>query len=318
MAAAPDYEAKRSLGGVLHLWGPPAMTSLAQSWAKGFNRWQPGVKVEINFMGSDTAIPGLYSGQADIAFLGRENNVTDDNGFSRPMGYKPLRFEVTTGSLDVPGKSDALAVFVHRDNPLAKLSLAQLDALFGYERRRGAAGAVRTWGQLGLTGNWADQPIHLYGYDAATGTGQFFTHVVLHDSHKMSWDNFTEFKDGRNSDGTLFRAAEQSLAALRDDPLGLAVSSLRYASDDVKAVSLSAADEPAVAATRESLVSRAYPLTRVTYAFVNQPPGNPIDPKVREFLRYIFSREGQEDVARDRGYLPLNETILAAQRRLLE
>ena len=316
--AAPDYDATRSLAGTLHLWGPAPMTALAQAWAAGFQRFQPGVRIEINFLGSDTAIPGLYSGQADIAFLGRENNITDDNGFSRPMGYAPLRFEVTTGSLDVPGRTPALVVFVQQDNPLAQLTLAQLDALFGYERRRGAPAAIRTWGGLGLTGPWADQPIHLYGYDATTGTGQFFTKAVLGGSHKMNWDRFIEFPDRRNPDGTRLDAAEQSLAALRADPLGLAVSCLRFADAGVRAVPLAAAGGPAVAATRETLVAREYPLARATYTFVNRPPGAALDPKVREFLRYLFSREGQEDVVREHGYLPLNEATLAAQRQLLE
>jgi phosphate transport system substrate-binding protein len=316
---APAYAAERSLAGTIRIWGPASMSALARNWAEGFRRGQPGVKVEINLMGSDTAIPGLYSGQADIAFLGRENNITDDNGFFRPMQYKPERFELTTGSLDVPGKTSALVVFVHRDNPLARLTLAQLDAIFGHERRRGAAGNIRTWGDLGLTGEWAGRPVNLYGYDAETGTGQYFLKAVLGDSRKMNWENLREFKDLRRPDGSVYPAAEQSLDALRLDRFGLAVSCLRFASPEVKAVALAAGpDGPYFQATRETLIARQYPLARTTYAFINRPPGNALEPKVREFLRYIFSREGQADLVGEGGYLPLNHDTLAAQRQRLQ
>lgn len=315
----PAYEASRSLAGTIHVWGPANMSALARNWAEGFRRVQPGVKVEFTLLGSDTAIPGLYSGRADIAFLGRENNITDDNGFFRPMQYKPVRFELTTGSLDVPGKTNALVVFVHRDNPLARLTLAQLDAVFGHERLRGAPKNIRTWGDLGLTGEWADRPVNLYGYDAETGTGQFFLKAVLGGSRKMNWENFREFKDLKRPDGSVYTSAEQSLDALRQDRYGLAVSCGRYATPEVKAVALAAGpDGPFYAATQETLVARQYPLTRVTYAFINRPPGNALEPRVREFLRYIFSQEGQADIGREGGYLPLNNDTLAAQRQLLQ
>lgn len=317
--AAPNYEATRSLAGTLHLWGPPSMAPLARQWAEGFRRLQPGIQIEINFLGSDTAIPGLYAGRADIAFLGRENNLTDDNGFSRPMGYPPQRFEVTSGSLNVPGKTPALVVLVHKDNPLPRITLAQLDAIFGLERRRGAPAVIRKWGQLGLGGKWTEQSIRLYGHDATTGTGQFFTKAVLGGSHKMNWDTLAEFADRRNLDGTHLDAAEQIVAALRDDPWGLAVSSLRWADETVRIVPLAATDDgAAVIPTRATVVSREYPLARVTYASINRPPGQPIEPKVREFLRYLFSREGQGDIVSEGDYLPLSDAVLAAQLRRLE
>ena len=317
--APPAYEAARSLAGTIQVWGPANMAALARNWAEGFQRVQPGVKVEFTLLGSDTAIPGLYSGRADIAFLGRENNITDDNGFFRPMQYKPERFELTTGSLDVPGKTNALVVFVHRDNPLARLTLAQLDAIYGYERRRGAPGNLRTWGDLGLTGEWADRPVNLYGYDAETGTGQYFLQAVLGGSRKMNWEALREFKDLKRSDGSVYSSAEQSLDALRQDRYGMAVSSLRFASRETKAVALAAGpDGPYFQATRETLVAREYPLARTTYAFINRPPGQALEPKVREFLRYIFSREGQADIMREGGYLPLNHATLVAQRQRLQ
>lgn len=315
---APRYESDRSLAGVLHIWGPANMKALVERLAEGFQRQQPGVRFKIDLRGSDTAMPGLYSGQADIALLGRENNVTDDNGFFRPMQYKPERYEFTTGSLDVPGKTNALVVYVHRDNPLARLTLVQLDAIFGHERLRGASARLRTWGDLGLTGEWAGQPIRLYGYDAETGTGQFFLNAVLGGSRKLNWDNLREFKDLKRADGSLYTSAEQSLDALRADRYGLAVACGRFATPEVKAVALAGTDGTYVHATTDTLVARQYPLARVTYAFVNRPPNNTLDPKVREFLRYVFSREGQAVVAQEGAYLPLNEATLRKQRQMLQ
>ena len=314
----PDYQPAAPVQGTIRIWGHDAMAGVVALWAEGFQRFHPGAKVEANLLGSATAMPGLYAGRADLALLGRENNLTDDNGFGRVKLYAPRRFELMTGSLAAEGKSPALVVFVHRDNPLAHLTLKQLDGIFSTELRRGAA-PLRTWGQLGLTGAWVDQPIHLYGYDAETGTGIFFAKAVLGGSRKLVWDNFREFKNSRTSGGTALPASRQILAALREDPLGLAVATLRYADGGVKALPLAGDDQgPFVAATPETLVSRAYPLARRTYAFVDQPPGRPLDPKVKEFLHYVFSRQGQDDIRRDRGYLPLPSEVAVEQLRQLE
>src|SRR5258708_1890428 len=180
----PGYQPEGAVAGSVRIWGHPYMAGVAKRWSEGFARFHPGAKVEARLMGSDTAVPGLYSGNADIALMGRENNITDDNGFSRPKQYKFTRVELMNGSLDAPGKSDALAVFVHKDNPLARLSLAELDAIFGCERRRGGKVAER-WGDVGVGGERAGRPIHLYIYDADTGTGRFFQDAVLEGSRKM-------------------------------------------------------------------------------------------------------------------------------------
>ena len=303
----PAYRPAQPVSGTIRIWGHDAMQGVAKNWEQGFARFHPDVKLEMKLMGSATAMPGLYSGNADIALLGRENNITDDNGFLRPKQYKPTRFELANGSLDADGKAAALAVFVHKDNPLTRLTLAQLDAIFGCEHLRGPAD-IRTWGELGLGGEWADKPIRLYAWDAATGTGTYFQRVVMRGSRKMNWRNLREY-----------RSAREIIEGLQGDRYGMAVSSLRYANPGVKALAL-ATDEsgPYVEATRETVIARTYPLARRTYAFVDQPPGMPLDPKVKEFLRYALSREGQADVAREGDYLPLDAAVLAEQRRELE
>jgi len=141
---------------------------------------------------------------------------------------------------------------------------------------------------------------------------------VLADSRKMNWEHLKEFKDIRNPDGSTYESGQQIIDALKKDRFGLGVSSIRYGNSEVKPVALAAQEGGQYfQATRENLISRKYPLTRITYAFVNQPPGQPLEPKVKEFLRYIFSREGQADVENDRGYLPFNRESLIEQLKKL-
>lgn len=317
--ALPAYEPERQVSGVIRIWGHDYMSAITRYWARGFQRFHPEARFEIVLKGSATAMPGLYSGMADIALLGRENNITDDNGFGRVKQYKPLRLELMGGSLDEPGKADALVVFVHKDNPLQRMTLAQLDAVFGHEHRRGMGRNLRMWDELGVGGEWAGRPISLHAYHADTGAGEFFQNSVLLKSRKMNWDNLTEYRDRRRSDGTVYRSAQQIVDALLQDRYGMAISSLRFANAGIKPIALAAGEhEPYFQATRESLIARDYPLARRTYAFVDKPPGKALDPKITEFLRYVLSREGQTDVVHDRGYLPLSHEVLAAQLEQLE
>ena len=316
--SAPSYAPTAPVTGTLRIWGHPYMADVTENWARRFTRFHPGVRFELKLLGSDTAVPGLYAGRADIALLGRENDATDDNGFSRPKQYKFKRFELMNGSLDAPGKSDALVVFVHRDNPAARLTLAQLDSIVSCERRRGGA-PVRTWGDLGLGGEWARQPIRVHLYDAGTRTGTYFQHVVTRDSRKMNWERVTEYTDRRNYDRSITRAGEQIVQAVQSDRYALGISGAHFATDGTKALALAEIDGgPYYLPSRETLIARTYPLGRGTYALVDIAPGHSIDPKVREFLSYVLSREGQADVARDGGYLPLSPAVLAEQREALK
>jgi phosphate transport system substrate-binding protein len=318
VSAALRHGLDQTIAGTIRIWGDENMSTVMRSWEEGFQRNHPGINFETRLIGTAAAMPALYTGLADLAVMGRESNATDDNGFLHVLYYLPLRLDLMTGSLDELGKSHALAIFVHRDNPTSRMTMAQLEAIFGCEHRRGVEN-IRTWGQLGLTGEWKDKPIHLYAYDAETGTGQFFLRKALADSRKMNWEYLTEFRDIKNSDGSIRESGQQILDALRKDRFGLAVSCMRYATPAVRPIALAMEDRgPYYLATKENLIARKYPLTRLTYAFLNRPPGKPTDPKVKEFLRYIFSREGREDVLRDGGYLPLSEEAIAEQLKKLD
>ena len=299
----------------IRLWGDRHMDALTRAWAGAYHAAHPEITFEINLLGNGTAMPALYLGRADLAFFGRDLIVTDKDGFNHVMKYDPLRVELGTGSLDVPGQAPALALFVHHDNPLQQLTLTQVDAIFSAPRRRGAPAAIRTWGQLGLTGDWADKPIKLYADDTQSMTAFFFQRVALGDSRMMNWEHFTEFLDIRRADGTTIEAAEQSMAALRADRYGLAVSNLHYLESQTKPLALAAEEGGAYyLPTAENLATHRYPLTRTIFACANQPPGKPLDPKVRDFLRFILGPEGQKVLADAGQYLPL--TVDAARVEL--
>jgi len=298
--------------GVLRVAGNPEMAAVVARWSAAFQQQHPGVRIETHFTGSDTGMAALYTGKTDLALIGRAPTPNEIQGFEWIFHYKPAQVEIMTGSLDRPGQSPAPVLFVHRDNPLDGLTLAQLDALFGTEHRLAPAD-IRTWGQLGLTGEWADKPVHLYAPDAMSGTGRFFRHVVLNDSRMMNWAQLTEFSDTDVPRAATHDAGRQVLAALAADRYGLAVASLGFSPKNVRPLALDG-----IAATRDSLVARRYPLTRTVTACFNRKPEAAVDPLVAGFLRYILSPAGQQEIAAASAYLPLTAELAADQTRRLD
>lgn len=317
LAALPPPEPSNSTD-VIRVWGSAELQPLVERWEEGFKKNHLDAQFATHMAGSDSGLPGLYTRCADIAFLGRAATDAEVKAFQWIYLYQPSPIEVATGSLGAPGRSPALIVYVHSDNPLTRLTLAQLDAAFGCERLRGAPANIRTWGQLGLTGEWRDRPIHIYAPDTEEGTGRFFRHVVLNDSRMLDWEHLKEFTETKGRPAT-HDAGRKIIAALAVDPLGLAVAGAGL--DDVHVKPLALAEDangPFIPATRENLIARTYPLTRAVFAYVNRAPGSPLDAKVREFLAYVLSREGQDEIKRDNAYLPLNAALIRAQQDALK
>lgn len=310
LLAAPPAAAEEPI----RVWGTPAMLGLAERWAEIYSRDHPGVRFEFSMKGSDSAIHGLVGGVADIALLGRANDIVDDNGFSRPREYPVTRLEVATGSVAVPGKSEAIALLVHKDNPLASLTLDQLARIIdcGDQSR-----PISTWGDLGLKGEWAARPIHIHSYDFATRTGRWLQDRVAGKDRRMCWDRTREYADRRRLDGTVARAADRAGDGGRGAPSALVIANAAQAYGGLKLVALSDG-AGAVRPTRETVAARTYPLTRRVYAFIDRAPGKPLAPHVEGFLQFVLSNEGQQLVGRDGGYLPLVPAIAAAQSAILE
>jgi len=317
VASPPRYQAGQPIDGVIRIWGDDQMDTVMRRWQAGFQKPHPNVRFETKLLGTGTGMAGLYSAVADIALLGRDATSSEVMAFEWVFKYKPLGVEVATGSLDAPAKTFAIGVLVNNDNPLTKLTLAQLDAIFGSEHRRGARNN-RTWGDLGLTGVWRDKPINVYGYDAETNTGSFFKRAVFNGSDKWNCE-LKEFADLKQPNGSLLDAGQRILDKLAHDRYGIAYTNLRYVNRQVKPLAISLTDDgPFYEATKENLIQRKYPLTRSVSIYVNRAPGQPLDPKVKEFLRYILSQEGQREVDQDRDFMRLSDTTAREQLGKLE
>ena len=299
--------------GVIRVWGTAELQPLLEHWQEGFKKSHPAARFESHLVGSDAGLPGLYTRRADIALLGREATAAEGKAFEWIYRYKPTAIEIATGSLGLAGRSPALVVYVHRDTPLARITLAQLDAAFGNERLRGAPENIRTWGQLGLDGEWRDRPIHLYAPDTEEGTGRFFRSVVLNDSRMLDWDHLREFADTKGTPPK-HDAGKKILAALASDPLALAVAGAGVTDVRVKPLAVATdASGPFVVPERASVVARSYPLARAVIAYMNRVPTAPLDAKVREFLAYILGPEGQREIEHSE-YLPLSAASVETSR----
>jgi len=321
--ALPDYVPQQQVTGAIRAWGSTHMAALLDRWEEGFRKYQPDVVFAKTLKGTASAQFALHTNVADIALSGRELYPYEYYGIFRRSQLYPLEFEVATGSLDVRGKSTALGVFVHRDNPLAQLTLAQLDGIFGAERTggwvkivwdeksaRGPEGNIRRWDQLGVA-SLAGKPIHVYGPPGIAPGGVSFFQVRVMGGADTRNEELMEYED---------RAA--MLRALAADPLGIAYAPVGYRNDGVKLVALAGkAGGTFLTPTRSNVADRSYPLARSAYIYVSPDTATgdraSMDPKVREFLRYVLSRQGQDDVAREGDHLPLTPQIATTQRAKL-
>jgi phosphate transport system substrate-binding protein len=318
----PAFQPRVAPAGVIRLWGHgsfsrPFMRLLVARWIKGFARYHPDIKIEEYLYGTSSAIPALVLGVGDLSILGEEILPEAVDTFERMRPYPPFGVDIATGSVAVRNFDYAQMFFVHKDNPLSRLTLAQLDAIFGAEHRRGPRN-IRTWGEVGLTGEWANKPITPYGWKIDDSFGFYLESTLLAGSHR--WNNaLREFAHITRPDGTIYDHGQQILDALANDRYGIAVSNIRYAGPDVKALALAEREgAPSVNVTPETLITQKYPLTRLIPADMDRAPGQPLEPRVKEFLRYILSREGQQDIVDDGRYLPLNPAAIAEQLRKLE
>jgi phosphate transport system substrate-binding protein len=283
----PSYKATSGISGNISSIGSDSMNNLMTLWAEQFNKFYPNVKVQIEGKGSSTAPAALIAGTAQLGPMSRPMKGTEIDQFEKKFGYKPT--EVRTSV-------DALAIFVNKDNPIKSLTLAQADAIFSKSRRAGAKEEIKTWGQLGLTGEWANKPISMYGRNSASGTYGFFKEHVL-----KTGDFKDEVKEQPGS-----AAVVQSVTV---DRFSIGYSGIGYATAGVKAVPLAEKDAAKpTEATAENAYAGTYPLARFLLIYVNKAPNKPLDPLTGEFLKLILAREGQEVVIKD-GYFPVTSAI---------
>jgi phosphate transport system substrate-binding protein len=284
------YKKVSGISGSLSSIGSDTMNNMMTLWGETFQKLYPNVKLQVEGKGSSTAPPALIAGTAQFGPMSRQMRATEIDQFESKHGYKPTELRTSF---------DALAVYVHRDNPIDKLTLDQVDAIFSKNRKRGGK-TIATWGDLGLTGDWAKRPLSMYGRNSASGTYGFFKEHVL--------------KNGDFKDTVKEQPGSASVVqGVTEDRFGIGYSGIGYRTSGVKAVPLAeTAKGPFSDGHYEDVVSGKYPLSRFLYVYVNKAPNQPVQPLVLEFVRLMLSKEGQEVVVKD-GYLPLPASIVKSE-----
>lgn len=289
------YQSVSGISGNVSSIGSDTLNNLMTLWAEGFRKTYPSVRIQVEGKGSATAPPALIDGTAQLGPMSREMKADEIDKFEKKFGYPPTAFKVAI---------DALAVYVHKDCPLQELTLPQVDAIFSKGRKLGFDKDLLLWGDLGLEGTWAGRPFSLYGRNSASGTYGYFKEFALGKG---------DFKDTvKEQPGSA--AVVQGIAA---DLTGMGYSGIGYRTSEVKSLRLAKKDGmPFVSTDAENIYSGKYPLSRFLFVYVNKAPNRPLDPLVREFLRFVVSREGQEVVVKD-GYLPLRPKDIESSTKLL-
>ncbi|HXO20316.1 MAG TPA: phosphate ABC transporter substrate-binding protein [Thermoanaerobaculia bacterium] len=281
--AIPGYQKTSGVSGSLSSVGSDTLNNLMTLWAEGFHKEYPNVKIQIEGKGSSTAPPALIAGSAQIGPMSREMKTEEINEFEKKYGYKPTQIRVAI---------DALAVYVNKDNPIEQLTLQQVDGIFSKGRACGGK-AINTWGQAGVTqAGFASKPISLYGRNSASGTYGFFKEHAL---CKGDYKDTVKEQPGSAS----------VVQGVSEDLYGAGYSGIGYKTSGVKTLKLAkAAGGPYYGTDAETVYAGKYPLSRFLYLYINEAPNKPLDPMVREFVRYVLSAEGQQVVVKD-GFLPI-------------
>ena len=290
------YQAVSAVSGNINSIGSDTLNNLMTLWAETFNKFYPNAKIQIEGKGSSTAPPALIAGTAQLGPMSRAMKGTEVDAFEKKYGYKPIQIRTAV---------DALAVFVNKDNPVKCLTLAQVEAVFSKSRRGGHREDVKTWGQLGLTGEWAARPLGLYGRNSASGTYGFFKEHAL--------------KNGDYKDEVKEQPGSASVVqGVTVDRYAIGYSGIGYATAGVRAVPL-AEEEGGKCheADPDNAYAGTYPLSRFLFVYVNRAPGKPLDPLTREFVKLILSKDGQEGVVKD-GYFPIPASIAKEERNKIE
>jgi phosphate transport system substrate-binding protein len=336
LSGLPEYKPGKQVSGTLRLWGSNYITDgrIGSLWQEAFEKYQPGVKFDWHMETTSAAVPSLVFGVSDIG-IGRKVTFSELQLYERYTNKDPVEIDLATGSYDVPGWQPGYGVIVSKENPLTHISMEQLDGIFGAERAGGWEGTswhaewargpeknLRTWGQLGLKGEWADKPIHVYGLNLRYHQATELSDRVLKGSDKWN-EQLRMYANYVKADGTLARGMNEDLAA---DKYGIGIVAAPTtnlgggaAQSASKILPLGETDAgPFVPYTLDTLQDRTYPLFDHIYAYIEDGSGKPVNPMIVEFLRFAVSREGQELIEKDGKYLPLTAEVAKADLAKLD
>lgn len=294
--ALPAYKRTTGVSGNLNSIGSDTLNNLMTLWAEGFRKQYPNVRIQVEGKGSSTAPPALIEGTAQLGPMSREMKAEEESKFEQKYGFKVSKVAVAL---------DALAIYVHKDNPLESLTMPQVDAIFSKTRKCGALADISNWKDLGLSGALANRPISLYGRNSASGTYGYFKEIATCKG---------DFKDSVKEQP----GSASVVNGIAGDLPGIGYSGIGYKTSGVKALKLASKEgQPAYEASYENVLSGKYPLGRQLYVYFVKHPTKPLDPLVTEFLKFVLSKEGQEVVLKD-GYLPLPAKLADKQRAVLQ
>jgi phosphate transport system substrate-binding protein len=287
-AGVPEYTKVSGVSGNLSSVGSDTLANVMTLWAEEFKRLYPNVNIQIQAAGSSTAPPALTEGTSNLGPMSRLMKDNEISAFEKKNGYKPTA---------IPVAVDALAVFVHKDNPIKGLTIPQVDAIMSSTRKCGYATDITTWGQAGLTGAWAEKPIQLYGRNSVSGTYGYFKDDALCKG---------DFKSNVNEQP----GSASVVQSVTSSANGIGYSGIGYKTSGVKAVALAEKEgKPFEEATPENALSGKYPLTRYLYVYVNKKPNEALPPLELEFVKMMLSQAGQKNVIKD-GYIPLPAAVV--------
>ena len=301
----PEYRPVEGITGTVHSVGSNKLDVIVFGWIQLLRHYYPSARLTMEARGIYTAAPALIEGSADVAPITIPFTPREEESFVKKFGYPPLAIRVGGGSFNRnEDGSGAIAVYVNRGNPIDRLTLAQLDAIFSTTRKRGAAVDLATWGQLGLTGDWAGRPITIYSGRLSSSFANAFRYLVLlHGDFKP-----TIREKARDVE---VETLADVVAAVAADPGAIGFAGFAQTVPAVKTLAIAETEHsPFVAGSLGSVLNRTYPLARYGYVYVNKPPGKPLPPAVREFLLLALSRQGQQIVGSDGVSLPLPASIV--------
>ena len=285
----PTYSKVGGISGNLSSVGSDTLANLMTFWAEDFKKEYPNVAVQIQAAGSSTAPPALTEGTANFGPMSRPMKDQEIEAFEKKFGYKPTA---------VPVAIDALAVFVHKDNPITGMTMEQVDAVFSSTRTCGGSKDITKWGDLGLTGAWAARDLQMYGRNSVSGTYGYFK------EHALCKGDFKTNVNEQPGSASVVQSVAGSVNSIGYSGIG-------YTTSSVKAVPLAnKAGDAFVAATSENALSGQYPLSRALYVYVNKAPGKDLSPLEREFIKLVLSQQGQATVVKD-GYIPMPAEMAA-------
>lgn len=325
LSALPHYQPEKLYTGWIRIHGSNYLTEglLGDYWQAGFAKFQPGIKLSFFTPTSAAAFAALYYDAADL-IMDHGALFYDLLAYQRIMDANPVQVAAVTGSFDVPGWQNSLVIIVNDDCPLKGVTLEQIDGVFGAERNggwdgtnfrpdwaRGADQNIRTWDKLGIGGQWMRKTINTYGFSIRYATATEFSDRFLRGSDKWN-ENIVGFANLVTPEGKLYLEQDQMTDKLAKDPYGIAYNRFRGDKQGSKRLPIAqTAGGPFVAHTIETVQDRSYPLFSEVFFYANpRKSGSPVtNPMVREFLRYVLSQEGQEEVQRDAKYLPLTANV---------